>query len=263
VASRDVPLRLLGAATGVAVLLSRLATDLQLWSTVEFGFVEFPDRLVGGSSAMPQKRNAFLLEHVRAKAGQALGAWAGAASTMSCTPFTNSIEVGTEAMAGVWAGLHAAEQAVLLSQALVSGARPVPARMAERTEDGFTAATAVANRLVRRGVPFRAAHHLVGDAVRRAVAAGSTRLADFLPPDLLAGDDPHYLTDLAALLRAQEHGGGPGAFADSCQQAVASWVSHRQWHRDWRRSLADADADLAKAVEVLRTGDPGPGEGRG
>jgi argininosuccinate lyase len=123
VASRDVPLRVLGAAAGLAVTLSRLAADLQLWSTAEFGFVHFPDRLVGGSSAMPQKRNAFLLEHVRAKPAQALGAWAAAASAMAATPFTNSIEVGTEAVASVWTGLAAAEQAVLLAQVLVAGAR--------------------------------------------------------------------------------------------------------------------------------------------
>ena len=98
-ASRDVPLRMLAAAASVAITLSRLAADLQLWSTVEFGFVRFPDRLVGGSSAMPQKRNAFLLEHLRAKPAQLIGAWTAAASAMSATAFTNSIEVGTEAMA--------------------------------------------------------------------------------------------------------------------------------------------------------------------
>ena len=73
--SRDAPLRLLAAAARPGVTLSRLATDLQLWSTQEFGFVEFPDRLVGGSSAMPQKRNAFLLEHVKGGAGALIGAW--------------------------------------------------------------------------------------------------------------------------------------------------------------------------------------------
>ncbi|WP_241195287.1 lyase family protein, partial [Streptomyces sp. ADI93-02] len=88
VASRDVLLRLLGAVSGIGITLSRLATDLQLWSTVEFGFVLFPDRLVGGSSAMPQKRNAFLLEHVKAKAGLAVGAWTAMASAMKSAPFT-------------------------------------------------------------------------------------------------------------------------------------------------------------------------------
>ncbi|MEO9238715.1 MAG: lyase family protein, partial [Jatrophihabitantaceae bacterium] len=98
VASRDVPLRLLGSVASIAITLSRLAADLQLWSSVEFGFLQFPDRLVGGSSAMPQKRNAFLLEHLRAKPAQVIGAWSAAAAAMSATPFTNSIEVGTEAV---------------------------------------------------------------------------------------------------------------------------------------------------------------------
>lgn len=250
VASRDVPLRLLGAATGLAIVLSRLGTDLQLWSTAEFGFVSFPDHLVGGSSAMPQKRNAFLLEHVKAKPGQALGAWAGAASMMAATPFTNSIEVGTEAMAGVWQGLRAVEQSVLLCQVLVSGARPDAARMSERAANGFTAATSVANRLVRSGVPFRTAHHMVGDAVRRAVQAGSTQLADFGPPGWL---DQVGLADLdlSDLVRAHVYGGGPGAFAEPGRQATAAWTAHREWLAAWRRSAAAAQAGLADAVRQL------------
>jgi argininosuccinate lyase len=245
VASRDVPLRLLGAATGLTVTLSRLATDLQLWSTTEFGFLTFPDRLVGGSSAMPQKRNAFLLEHVKAKPGQALGAWAAAAATMATTPFTNTIEVGTEAVDRVWSGLPAAEQAVLLSQVLVSGARPVPDRMAERAETGFTAATSVANRLVRQGVPFRSAHRRVGEAVRRAIEAGSTRLE---LPDLPA---PPALPEL---VRELAHGGGPGGFAAPLRSACAAWAAHRQWHQRWRASVAEADTALAAAVAALRGG---------
>ena len=250
VASRDAPLRLLGAAAGLAVTLSRLATDLQLWSTVEFGFVHFPDRLVGGSSAMPQKRNAFLLEHVKAKPGQAVGAWAAAAATMSSTPFTNSIEVGTEAVADVWHGLAAVGDSVLLSQVLVSGARPVPERMAERAEAGFTTATSIANRLVRAGVPFRTAHHTVGEAVRRAVEAGSTRLADFGPPGWL--DDTGLAgVDLATLMREHVHGGGPGDFDGPHEEAVAGWAAHRQWHLDRRHALAAADAHLGREWRLV------------
>ncbi len=250
VASRDVPLRLLGAATGLGIVLSRLATDLQLWSTAEFGFIAFPDRLVGGSSAMPQKRNAFLLEHVKAKAGQGLGAWAGAASMMAGTPFTNSIEVGTEAMAGIWPGLRAAEQSVLLSQVLVSGAQPDAARMSERAVNGFTTATAVANRLVRSGVPFRTAHHMVGDAVRKAVAAGSVQLADFGPPGWLDQIGPASF-DLRAVVRAQAHGGGPGAFDEPFRTATAAWTAHQAWLGAWRKSVAAAEVCLAAAVRQL------------
>lgn len=250
VASRDTPLRLLGAGAGLAVTLSRLATDLQLWSTAEFGFITFPDRLVGGSSAMPQKRNAFLLEHVKSKPGHALGAWAAAASMMSGTPFTNSIEVGTEAMAGLWPGLTAVEQAVLLTQVLVIGARPVASRMAERAESGFTMTTSVANRLVQHGVPFRTAHQMVGDAVRRAIEAGSTRLADFGPPGWLEGIGLADL-DLATLIGAQIYGGGPGDFAEPHRQAVAGWAAHRQWLADWRQEVTRADDRLADVIGSL------------
>ena len=250
VASRDGPLRVLGAAAGLAVTLSRLAADLQLWSTAEFGFVHFPDRLVGGSSAMPQKRNAFLLEHVRAKPAAALGAWAAAAAAMAATPFTNSIEVGTEAVASVWPGLDAAAQSVLLTQVLLGGARPDPERMAARAVDGFTAATAVANRLVRAGVPFRTAHERVGDAVRRAVDAGSTRLADFGPPGWLDQLGLGEL-DLGELVAAHAYGGGPGDFAGPHAAAVERWRASCGWLRGWRAALAGADAELAAAAGRL------------
>ncbi len=251
VASRDVPLRVLASAAGLAVALSRLGTDLQLWSTAEFGFIDFPDRLVGGSSAMPQKRNAFLLEHVKAKPGHAIGAWAAAAGMMTAAPFTNSIEVGTEAMAAIWPGLDAVRQSVLLTQVLVGGARPVPERMRQRAAESFTGATSLANRLVRKGMPFRAAHHMVGEAVRQAMAAGSTRLADFGPPGWLDGIELSEL-ELGDLVRAHAHGGGPGAFAASFSDALSRWAGHRRWQLEWRRASRAAEAALAAAAGRLK-----------
>lgn len=250
VASRDVLLRLLGAAAGLCVTLSRLATDLQLWSTAEFGFVELPDRLVGGSSAMPQKRNAFLFEHLKAKPGKALGAWAAAAATMADTPFTNSIEVGSEGVERIWPGLSAADEAVLLGQVLVGGARPVRDRMAHRAETGFTVATTVANRLVRNGVPFRTAHHQVGEAVRQAVEAGSTELTAFGPSSWRDELELDKL-DPSELVRSLAYGGGPGAFAGAYAQAYTVWLGHCRWRRDWLVSLAAAEAELARAVDAL------------
>jgi argininosuccinate lyase len=250
VASRDVALRVLGSVSSLTITLSRLAADLQLWSTAEFGFIAFPDRLVGGSSAMPQKRNAFLLEHLKARPGQVTGAWTAAASTMAGTPFSNSIEVGTEAMASVWQGLRSGEQAVLLAQVLISGARPDPARMAERAESGFTAATSIANRLVQRGMPFRSAHHLVGEAVRRAIEAGSTKLAAFGPPGWLDAIGLAEL-DLGDLVQDQRYGGGPGDFDGAFGRACVAWKSHGQWLRDWRRTVRGSADELAAAVGSL------------
>src|SRR5690606_30307675 len=116
------------------------------------------------------------------------------------------------------------------------GARPVPARMAERAEAGFTAATTLANRLVRQGIPFRTAHRRVGEAVRAAVAAGQTSLPGF--EDL----------DLPALARSLAYGGGRGGFREPYERACAAWAGHRRWDQQWRAALADADTKLAAAV---------------
>ncbi|MDI5911123.1 argininosuccinate lyase, partial [Streptomyces sp. 12257] len=211
VATRDTLLRALATAAGAGLTLSRLATDLQLWSTQEFAFVEFPERLVGGSSAMPQKRNAFLLEHVKAKSAAAVGAWTASAAAMKSTPFTNSIEVGTEAVGGAWSALATVRDSVLLSQVLVSGARPDRRRMEQRAREGFVTATVIANRLVRQGVPFRTAHHVVGAAVREAVEAGESELTKITLPDGLRAEVSAEIPPLPELVAAHDRGGGPGA----------------------------------------------------
>lgn len=265
VASRDVPLRALAAAAGAALTLSRLATDLQLWSTAEFGFVWFPDRLVGGSSALPQKRNAFLLEHVKAKAGGVTGAWTAAAAAIKSTPFTNSIEVGTEAMAPVWSGLAATADAVQLAQVLVSGARPVPGRMAERAAGGFVTAMAAANRLVRQGFPFRTAHRLVGQAVRQALERGGTRLASLPLPDGhggpaggSAGRDTADFSDLSPRRVVAEHraGGGPGAFGTAFSAARQDLAGHAGWCARQQAQIRLAEEHLARAVAGISGATP-------
>ncbi|MYX98499.1 argininosuccinate lyase, partial [Streptomyces sp. SID486] len=244
VASRDGALHALAAATGAALTISRLGTDLQLWSSAEFGFLAFPDRLVGGSSAMPQKRNVFLLEHVKAKAGTAIGAWTAAAAMTRSTPFTNSIEVGTEAVAAVRPGLDAVRDAAVLVRALVSGGRPVPERMLARAEEGFVGATALANRLVRQDVPFRTAHRLVGGAVRRAVERGAPRLsAEDLPEGLRDAD-----VSLPALVAAQVSGGGPGGFDAVFAAAYDDLLAHRDWLACAERRAVAARAALATAA---------------
>lgn len=244
VASRDTALRAVAAAAGVGVTLSRLATDLQLWSTQEFGFVEFPERLVGGSSAMPQKRNAFLLEHVKGRAGAAVGAWTAVAAATKSAPFTNTIEVGTEAVGGVGEALAGTVESVLLTQVLVSGGRPVAERMATRAEEGFVTATVVANRLVRQGVPFRTAHHRVGAAVRRAVADGTTELAgEGLPTD--------GVPSLAEVTAEHRYGGGPGMFDAAFAQVARRLAEHAGWLLRRRESWAAAHRELHRAVAEL------------
>ena len=91
---------------------------------------------------------------------------------------------------------------------------------------------------------------LVGDAVRRAVEAGSTELADFGPPGWLDGIDRHAI-EVAGLLETQAYGGGPGAFAGIFDSALARWQAHRDWHAGLRRLAAEADRELRCRAEQL------------
>jgi argininosuccinate lyase len=249
VASRDVVLRLLAAAAVLGVTVSRLAADLLLWTTAEFAFLELPDELVGSSSAMPQKRNPFLLEHVKGRSARALGAFVAAATAMHATPFANSVAVGTEGCAGAVEALDAAADSVTLLRLVVAGARPQPAAMLARAAAGQTTATAWAERLVtEEGLSFREAHRLVGqlltdaDATDRRSPAAPVRMPDHR--DVAGGLDP------TSVARAARFGAGPGAepaLDDLRRRRAGAALDLTDRTGRWRR----ADTDLAAAVAAL------------
>lgn len=240
IASRDHVLRLLAALAVHGVLASRLAQDLQFWTTREAGFFGLPDGLVGASSMMPQKRNAYLLEHVKGRSAVAAGGFAQALTAMHATPFSNSIAVGTEAVRPLFPAIRAATEAATLLRAVVEAALPDRVRMARSMSDGRVAATAVADRLVAEdGLPFREAHRRVGAAIR-------------------AGTEPEGWPDPADIVRAAVQGGGPAPANTARTEAGARARLHltlaeiRQRRRSWRA----ADARLAAAVAALCRGVP-------
>lgn len=261
VASRDVVLRLLAAMAVLGVTLSRVATDLQLWSTAELDLVGFPDELVGSSSMMPQKRNAFLLEHVKGRGGAPLGAFTAAAMAMHATPFSNSVAVGTEGVKPLWGALDEVTEAVLLARLVVAGARPRPERMRLRAAEGFTAATELANRLVAAtGMSFRSAHHQVGALVTRAAERGQSLAgaAEEMLRERGLPADPAWL-DPAAVAEAAAFGGGPGG--ESLRRATAElrgeWSEAARRLRERSRRWEDGSRLLADAVAgVLADGAP-------
>jgi argininosuccinate lyase len=234
IASRDISLTAVGVAANLAVTVSRLATDLQLWSTMELGYLDFPDWLVGSSSAMPQKRNAFLLEYLKGRPGAIIGAWVTALTATKSVPFTNSIEVGAEAMAPVAPALRATRDLVAVAALVVAGARPRPEVARAAAARGFVDATALANELVRRGVPFREAHRRIGAAVLRAVDG-----EDVWPPDGLGQVDLHSAADRA------RYGGGPGGRAEALS---AAW----QLRHALRREVDRHRAAQRRAADQLR-----------
>jgi argininosuccinate lyase len=264
VASRDTAIRLLSACVLAGLTLSRLSADLQLWSTPEFGLVHFPDSLVGSSSAMPQKRNPFLLEHVKGGAGTLIGAWTAAVANIKGVPFGNSVEVTTEAVASVWPAMARFTEMTELAISVVAGARPCQDAMLRGADEGFTVATAVANRLVAQRVPFRVAHRVVGRLVTELIAAGvrtpshvdihatDRRLGELLRSEgvttrvELTGAD----LDPAAVLTATDFGGGPGprSFAAAHDRLAAAWRDHAREVAAWSDRLASAEAERNEAV---------------
>jgi len=210
VASRDWILRLLSAMAIHGATLSRIATDLLQWLTAEFQFLSLPDELVGSSSAMPQKRNPFLLEHVQGRTASALGAFVSAMSATRNVPFTNTIAVGTESVRPVWTALADLTDATILLRLVISHAQPNPERMLERAANGFTTATAIATRMaLEKGIDFRSAHRAVGEAISETLSRGMTSLEELAAasPDLfevsLSSMDPKSCVERAI------YGGGP------------------------------------------------------
>jgi len=251
VASRDLVLRLLSATAIAGTTLSRLATDLLLWTTAEFAFLELPDSLVGSSSMMPQKRNPFVLEHVQGRAGTALGAFVAAATAMHATPFTNSIAVGCEAVAHVWGPLREVAKAAVLARLIVAEARPQPRAMLRRATEGHVCATELANRLaVQGGLPYREAHHVVGVLVRETLESGNNPLADAAqfwqadhprgPSVDLQGLEPE------AVAGAAEYGGGPGtgALTRALKAGRREWSALRDRFRRLARRWQEAEEEL-------------------
>lgn len=243
IASRDVALEALGITGSLMITISRLAADLQLWSMVEAGFIRFPDWLVGSSSAMPQKRNAFLLEYLKARPSRVIGAWVAAVTASKSVPFTNSIEVGTEAMAPVDPALRTARDVLALTALVVAGAEPQPGEAEAAAAASYVDATALANELVRSGTPFREAHEIIGVAVLRAVEDGAA-----WPPEGLRS------LDLATVTDRTRYGGGPGSRAEA---VAAGWELRHALRRDLNRirdGLRQAEQRLDQAVGSIRHG---------
>jgi argininosuccinate lyase len=173
VSNRDYALDYLAAAATCATHLSRLGSELVLWSTTEFGFCELPDAWTSGSSIMPQKKNPDAAELLRAKAPRVLAHHSALHGVLHGLPLTYNKDLQEDKehlfdTADTLAGCLAAARGMLTT---VSFDRE---RLAAAAADEMIAAVDVADLLVRAGVPFREAHGVVAALVRRAVDDGRT-----------------------------------------------------------------------------------------
>jgi len=172
VSARDFALEALSAGVICAINLSRLAEEIVLWMTPQFGFVTLTDAFTTGSSIMPQKKNPDAAELTRAKAGRLLGSFTQLAMVMKGLPLTYSKDM-QEDKVPTFEAFDALSLSLAAMAGMVEDLEPNVERMAAAAGAGFSTATDLADWLVRElGTPFRDAHHVTGSAVRRAEALG-------------------------------------------------------------------------------------------
>ncbi|MER8969565.1 lyase family protein [Mesorhizobium sp. M0808] len=218
VASRDHHLQGLSLFAGVSILLSRVAQDLQVWTTREFALIDIPHNLAGGSSMLPQKKNPFLLEHIKGSASTVIGAYVSAATAACKAPFSNSIEASNYGCSPLGPAEDALKRAITLTSLIVRFMSFNVRSMRESLEDGSSMTAVAAERLASRGVPFRKAHTLLGEIAKRlsqdsSVAERRSELAS-----QLAGVLPASLEECR---NALQFGGGPGESSTDDQVSVA------------------------------------------
>ena len=172
VADRDAAAEFLAAAAICAVHLSRLAEELVLWATEEFGFIELPDGFATGSSMMPQKKNPDVAELVRGKTGRVMGALVALLTTLKGLPLAYNRDL-QEDKPPLFDAADTLRQSLDVLAAMLPHLRFDTGRMAAAA-DGLLLATDLADLLVERGVPFRRAHAIVGKLVRHCLATGTS-----------------------------------------------------------------------------------------
>jgi len=168
VSDRDFAIEYLSGLAILATHLSRLAEEMVIWSSAQFGFIQFTDAFSTGSSMMPQKRNPDAAELLRGKSGRIFGHLFGLLTVMKGLPLTYSKDMQEDKEAA-FAAFDTMELCLAVAAGLVTDMKPNVARMRESASAGFTTATDLADWLVQNlNIPFREAHHITGAVVKIA-----------------------------------------------------------------------------------------------
>jgi argininosuccinate lyase len=168
VSDRDFLLEFLAAASILFVHLSRLAEELILWSSQEFGFIELPDGYCTGSSMMPQKKNPDVPELIRGKTGRVFGHLHSLLTIMKGLPLAYNRDLQEDKIP-LFDTVDTVEASLKIMGEVIAGMRVRRERMLTAVKDGYMNATDLADYLVERGMAFRAAHEVAGKVVQYCV----------------------------------------------------------------------------------------------
>ena len=230
VADRDFAIEFCAAAALAMTHLSRFSEELVLWTSAQFGFVNLPDRFCTGSSIMPQKKNPDVPELVRGKSGRVSGHLVGLLMLMKSQPLAYNKD-NQEDKEPLFDTVDTLRDCLHAFADMMPALTVNAAVTREAARRGFATATDLADYLVRRGLPFRDAHEVVGKAVAHGVATG-TDLADMPLATLqgfsrLIGADVFDVLTLEGSVNARNHVGGTApaqvrAAAQSARERLAA-----------------------------------------
>ncbi len=230
VAARDTAFFYLAIATGCALTLSRLAEEIVLWTTQEFGLASLPDSWTSGSSIMPQKRNPDAAELIRAKAAGFLARLQGLGALLKGLPLAYNKDLQEDKLY-VFASREGLDLCLDAMTAMIQGIAFDRDQGRRAAEGGYAQATDVADYLADKGVPFREAHRLTGRLVallaaesRPLAAATRAELEEISP---LFEEDYYAIVDLDRVIAAKVSAGGTAPQRVAEQLALARSVLTR------------------------------------
>lgn len=218
VADRDFVAEALFALSLLGVHLSRIGEEWILWASTEFGFVTLDDGFSTGSSMMPQKKNPDIAELARGKAGRLIGHLTGFLATLKGLPLTYNKDM-QEDKEPLFDAVDTVRLTLLALDGMISTTTFNTEAMAAQAASPYAAATDLAEWLVARGLPFRDAHAVVGEKVRRALA-GEGSLHELVAADPQLGDEAAALLEpgVSVTRRTTRGGGSPAAVADQIKR---------------------------------------------
>ncbi|MGI9324198.1 MAG: argininosuccinate lyase [Pseudomonadales bacterium] len=226
VSDRDFAIEFCAVASLTMVHFSRWCEELVLWSSQQFDFVDLPDRFCTGSSIMPQKKNPDVPELIRGKSGRVIGHLMSLLTLMKSQPLAYNKD-NQEDKEPLFDSVDTLSNALTALCGLIPAMTAKSESMARAAAQGFATATDLADYLVRAGVAFRDAHHVVGQAVAKAIA--ENKALHELPLDELQGlsnaigPDVYTVLELSGSVAARSHAGGtaPDAVRAAAAEARA------------------------------------------
>ena len=224
VSDRDHVLELLSSASISMVHLSRFAEDLIFFNSGESAFLELSDRVTSGSSLMPQKKNPDACELIRGKSGRVFGSLTGLLTTLKGLPLAYNKDM-QEDKEGIFDAMETWQACLEIAALVLEDINVNAERTREAAQQGYSNATELADYLVAKGIPFREAHHIVGEAVVYAISKRepleALSVAEFKQFHAVIDEDVYPILSLESCLekRCAKGGVNPERVAEAIRVA--------------------------------------------